>query len=173
MGYVNEVLIVGRLGSNPELDYTKAGMAIARLSVATHQKYKKGNQTITETEWHRVVCFGRRAEVIASALKKGSEVYVKGVKRTSVFLDKNGQQRQRVEIIVLDIKWPGSEKFDMTAPQMPREEKPAPSPTQRAKAATEKTQLSEMAAEDSLDDDDIEKELDDLRRSGSQQGAQQ
>src|SRR5688500_8956295 len=99
MGYVNEVLIVGRLGANPELAYSKGGMAVCRMSAATHQKYNKGQQTITETEWHRVVVFGRRAEIAAANLKKGGEVYVKGVKRTSQFLDsKTGQQRQRVEI---------------------------------------------------------------------------
>lgn len=175
MGYVNEVLIVGRLGANPELAYTKAGMAVARMSVATHQKFKKGNATITETEWHRVVVFGRRAELVAESLKKSGEVYVKGVKRTSQFQDANGQQRQRVEIIVLDIRWPGSEKIDMTAPQMAKQEKTSqPSTTQRVKAATEKAQvMSDMAAEEVLDDAQIERELADLRKQSPIQGLHQ
>lgn len=162
MGYVNEVLIVGRLGANPELTYTKAGMAVCRLSVATHQKYKKGTQTITETEWHRVVLFGRKAEIAAENLKKGGELYVKGVKRTSVFMDQNTkQQRQKVEIITVDMKWPGSEKIDMTAPQINK-----PQNQQKTAAVETKGNLpvSGLDTPTSMDDASIEAELNELRK---------
>lgn len=168
MGYVNEVLIVGRLGANPELDYTKAGMAVCRMSVATHQKFRKGTQTITETEWHRIVLFGRRAEIAAQNLKKGGEVYVKGVKRTSQFLDsKTGQQRQRVEIITLDIRWPGSEKMDMTGPQVQQPEQAPLTPGMQSAKAPLPQRGAPLPNPSGFSDADIERELLDLRRQAS------
>lgn len=181
MGYVNESLVVGRLGADPELTYTKLGMAVCRMSIATHQKYMKGTQSITETEWHKAVVFGRRAEVAKEELSKGDTVYVKGVKRTAVFKDKSGQQRQKVEIIALDIKWEGSEEFDFTAPQEggknltqqnqanQRMSSNKQSPGSQAGAggtkATKPKSLAEEAGKSGYSDDQIEKELADLRHS--------
>jgi single-strand DNA-binding protein len=180
MGYVNEALVVGRLGAAPELDYTKNGMAVCRMSVATHQKYKKGEQTITETEWHKAVVFGRRAEIAAEALKKGSEVFVKGVKRTSVYKNKSGQQKQKVELIALDIKWPGSEKFDFTAPQtggkleekihqqlQPPSSRAGSTAIPKGASSSSPKPIAQFAMEATLSEDQIENELAELRKQNN------
>ncbi len=99
---VNKVIIVGTLGQDPETKYTASGSAIVRVSVATNESWKDKNtgENVEKTEWHRVVLFGKLAEVAAQYLKKGSQVYFEGKLRTNKWQDQNGQDRYTTEIII-------------------------------------------------------------------------
>lgn len=98
MSSVNKVIIVGRLGRDPELRYTQGGQAVASLNVATSSKYtNKNNETVEETEWHRVTVWGKTAEHCNNYLSKGSQVYVEGKLKTSSY-DKDGVKHYKTEI---------------------------------------------------------------------------
>lgn len=97
---VNKAIVLGNLGNDPEIRYTAAGTAVATVSVATSSQWKdkEGNKQ-EDTEWHRVVFFGRLAEIVGEYLKKGSSIYVEGRLRTQKWQDKMGQDRYTTEII--------------------------------------------------------------------------
>ncbi|BEV71614.1 MULTISPECIES: single-stranded DNA-binding protein [unclassified Paludibacterium] len=101
MASVNKVILVGNLGRDPEVRYMPSGDAIATLSIATTDSWmdKSSGQRQEQTEWHRVVFFGKTAEVASQYLKKGSQVYVEGSIRTRKWQDKEtGQDRYSTEI---------------------------------------------------------------------------
>lgn len=97
---VNKVTILGRVGKDPEARYTADGNAIASASVATSEKWKdKSSGEMKEaTEWHRIVAYGRTAEVIEQYVKKGDQLYVEGSLRAREWEDKEGNKRQTTEI---------------------------------------------------------------------------
>ena len=97
---VNRVILVGRLGNDPDVRYTAGGSAITTISIATSESWKDRNtgQQQERTEWHRVVFFGRLAEIAGQYLKKGSQVYVEGSLRTNKYTDKNGIERYSTDI---------------------------------------------------------------------------
>ncbi len=99
---INKVILVGNLGNDPEMRYTPDGRAIANLSIATSESWQDKNtgQMQEKTEWHRVVIFGRLAEVAGQYLKKGSQVYIEGKLQTRKWQDQNGQDRYTTEIVV-------------------------------------------------------------------------
>jgi len=96
---LNKVMIIGRLGRDPELRYTQSGAPIASLNVATDESYmdRDGNK-VDRTEWHRVSVFQRQAENCANYLTKGSLVYVEGSLQTRKWQDQQGQDRYTTEI---------------------------------------------------------------------------
>ncbi|MBS9777642.1 MAG: single-stranded DNA-binding protein [Gammaproteobacteria bacterium] len=97
---VNKAIIVGRLGSDPEVRLTQTQTTIATLSIATsYNSRSKNGERIEETEWHRVVCFGRTAELARDYLKKGQMVYVEGRIRTRKWKDQQGMERSITEIV--------------------------------------------------------------------------
>lgn len=99
---VNKVIIVGNLGADPEVRYLPTGGAVANISVATSDSWKdkESGQTQERTEWHRIVFFGRLAEIAGEYLRKGSKVYIEGSLRTSKWQDKTtGADRYSTEII--------------------------------------------------------------------------
>ena len=102
---VNEVTILGRLGGDPELKYTPNGTAVAQFSVATSEKWKdkQTQQDQEKTEWHRIVVWGKLAEICNQYLKKGKQVFLKGSLQTRSWDDKNGQKRYTTEIVVKDM----------------------------------------------------------------------
>ena len=110
-GTVNKVIILGRLGQDPEVRATSGGMQVATLNVATNelgQKDQGSGQRQIETEWHRCVLFGKTAENAAAYLKKGSQVYLEGRLRTRKWQDKNtGQDRYSTEILCNDMQFIG------------------------------------------------------------------
>ena len=99
MASVNRVIIVGRLGRDPELRYTQSGTAVCSLSVATDESYtdRDGNK-VDRTEWHRISCFQKQAENCANFLTKGSLIYVEGSLTTRKWQDQQGQDRYTTEI---------------------------------------------------------------------------
>jgi single-strand DNA-binding protein len=100
MASVNKVILVGNLGRDPEVRYMPSGDPVATLSVATTDSWtdRSSGQRQESTEWHRVVFFGKTAEVAAQYLKKGSSVYVEGSIRTRKWTDQSGQEKYSTEI---------------------------------------------------------------------------
>ena len=112
---VNKAIIVGNLGRDPEVRYTANGNAIANITVATTESWKdkQSGERQEKTEWHRVVFFGRLAEIAEEYLKKGSQVYIEGSIRTQKWQDKeSGQDRYTTEIVARDMQMLGSRGGD-------------------------------------------------------------
>lgn len=99
---VNKVILVGHLGQNPEVRYIPNGSAVANLNLATSETWrdKTTGEMKEKTEWHRVVLFGKLAEVAGEYLRKGSQVYIEGQLRTRKWQDQAGQERYSTEVIV-------------------------------------------------------------------------
>tara|TARA_B100001029_G_scaffold53957_1_gene43324 strand:- start:57 stop:494 length:438 start_codon:yes stop_codon:yes gene_type:complete len=98
---VNKVILVGNLGQKPEIRYTQTNTAVATLSIATSESWKdkdSGEQR-EKTEWHRVVFFGKLAEIAEQYLDKGSQLYVEGKLQTRKWQDKDGNDRYTTEIL--------------------------------------------------------------------------
>jgi single-strand DNA-binding protein len=99
MGSLNKVMLIGRLGADPEVRYTQNNTAVATLSLATSERYKDSNGEWQETtEWHRVVAWGRLAEICQQYTHKGSQIYVEGSLQTRSWEDREGQKRYTTEI---------------------------------------------------------------------------
>ena len=97
---VNKVILVGRLGADPESRATPGGLQVSNLRVATnHVAYDRDGNKNESTEWHRVVFFGRQAEVCEQYLRKGSQVYVEGRLRTNKYTDRDGIERYATEVV--------------------------------------------------------------------------
>lgn len=110
MASVNKVILIGRLGKDPELNRTPAGVAVANFSIATSEKFKdKNDQPQESTEWHSIVCWNRQAEIAHQYLKKGSEVYLEGKLTTRSWDDQNGQKRYKTEVKVIIMQFTGSQ----------------------------------------------------------------
>ena len=101
---LNKVLLIGRLGQDPELKYTQSGIAVTKFSVATSQQWKdQDGNTQDKTEWHNVVAWRRLAEICAEYLKKGSKVYLEGGLSTSSWEDENKKKHYRTEVVLNDM----------------------------------------------------------------------
>lgn len=102
---INKVIILGTLGQDPEVKYMPSGGAVCNLSLATSEQWndKSTGEKKEQTEWHRVVIFGKLAEVAAEYLRKGSQVYIEGQLRTSKWTDSNGVDRYTTEIVIPQI----------------------------------------------------------------------
>ena len=104
MSSLNKAMIIGRLGQDPEVRYTQSNTAVANLSVATSERYKDSTGEWKEnTEWHRVVAWGRLAEICQEYLTKGSQVYIEGPIQTRQWEDREGQTRYTTEIKALTL----------------------------------------------------------------------
>ncbi len=101
---VNKVILVGRLGADPEIRYTLEGKPVATMRIATNEVINRGGNRETLTEWHRVVAFGRLAEICGEYLKVGTQVYLEGRLRTRKFEDKEGRERYVTEVVALNLK---------------------------------------------------------------------
>lgn len=100
MAGVNKAILVGRLGKDPEIKYTPSGTAIANFTMATSENYKdKDGQKQERTEWHRIVAFGKLAEICGEYLAKGKQVYIEGRIQTRSWDDKDGNKKYMTEIV--------------------------------------------------------------------------
>lgn len=99
---VNKVILLGHLGSDPEVRYFPEGGAVANITIATSESWKDKatNQKREKTEWHRVAIYGKLAEVAAEYLRKGSQVYIEGQLVTSKWQDQSGQDRYTTQVEV-------------------------------------------------------------------------
>ena len=102
---INKVILVGNLGQDPEVRYMPSGGAVANMTLATSESWrdKQTGEMKEQTEWHRVVMFGKLAEVAGEYLRKGSQVYIEGQLRTRKWTDQSGQERYTTEINVPQI----------------------------------------------------------------------
>jgi single-strand DNA-binding protein len=99
MASVNKVILIGNLGRDPEVKYTQNGTAVANLSVATNEVWTdKAGQKQERTEWHRVVVWGKQAQVLGEHLSKGKQVYVEGSLQTRSWDDRDGNKRYTTEV---------------------------------------------------------------------------
>ncbi len=106
---LNRVMLLGNLGTDPELRMTSGGQAVLKLRLATSETYMDKNRARQErTEWHNVVIWGKRAEALAKILTKGSRIFVEGGLRTSSYDDRDGNKKYRTEIVCSNILLQGS-----------------------------------------------------------------
>lgn len=158
---VNKVIIVGTLGNDPEVKYSASGSAIANLSVATSDQWKdkQTGEKKEQTEWHRVVIFGKLAEVAGEYLRKGSQVYIEGQLRTRKWTDSNGVDKYTTEIVIPQMggvmQMLGGKRED--SGQQPRQQSgQQPQQPQRQQQQPPKQQSPQGGNEPPMDfDDDI------------------
>lgn len=125
---VNKVILIGNLGSDPEVRYTPNGNAVANATLATSMTWrdKQSGELQERTEWHRIVFFNRLAEIVGEYLHKGSKVYIEGSLRTRKWQDKSGIDRYTTEVIanemhMLDSRQAGANLQDGTTGKQPIE----------------------------------------------------
>ena len=123
-GGVNKAIIVGNLGADPELRYTPSGQAVATLRIATGETWNdKDGQKQERTEWHRVIVWGKQAELASQYLSKGRQVYIEGRLQTREWQDRDNNKRYTTEIVALQLVFLGgrgeqrSETREPGAPQ--------------------------------------------------------
>lgn len=108
---VNKVILVGRLGQNPEVRYTPSGSAVANFSVATNEAWTdKSGQKQERTEWHRIVVWGKLAELCSQYLAKGRQCYVEGRLQTREWTDKDGVKKYSTEVQAQTVQFLGGER---------------------------------------------------------------
>ena len=103
---VNKAILIGNLGQDPEVRYTPSGSSVCNLTLATTEtwKDKENGERHERTEWHRLVFFGRLAEIVQEYLHKGSQIYVEGRIQTRKWQSQSGEERMTTEIIVSDMQ---------------------------------------------------------------------
>jgi single-strand DNA-binding protein len=122
-GTVNKVILIGRLGADPEIRYTPSGRAVTNFRIATSETWKdKDGQQQERTEWHSIVLWDKQAEISAEYLKKGSHVYIEGRLQTRTWEGQDGAQRRTTEVVaqrmqMLDKK--GAVKDEHVVPEEP------------------------------------------------------
>lgn len=111
---VNKVIIVGRLGADPEVKAIGSGSTVARLNIATSESWVKDGQKQEKTEWHRVTVWGKLAEICGKHLSKGRQVYVEGKLQTRQWEDQQGAKRYSTEIVASTVQFLGSASGERT-----------------------------------------------------------
>lgn len=143
---INKVILIGNVGNDPEIRNNQQGDPIANLSIATSETWKDKNtgQQKEKTEWHKVVIFGKLAEIVQSYVKKGSKIYIEGKLKTRKWQDKEGNDRYSTEIVL--------EGYDGVLQMLDGKPDSAPAPTQQV--APKQAPATSMApATDDFDDD--------------------
>lgn len=101
---LNKVILIGRLGQDPELSYTQSGIAKTKFSIATSMSWKDNTGNLQErTEWHNIIVWRKLAEITAEYLKKGSKIYCEGSLQTTSWEDENKKKHYRTEIVMNDL----------------------------------------------------------------------
>jgi len=116
---VNKAILIGRLGKDPEVRYTPDGTMVTNFNLATDEQWKdKSGEKVQKTEWHRIVTFGKLAEICGNYLVKGKLIFIEGRIQTRAWDDKDGVKRYTTEIVANDMKMldsKGQGKTDDTA----------------------------------------------------------
>jgi single-strand DNA-binding protein len=108
MASVNKVILVGNLGRDPEVRYTPQGTAVANFTMATTDRWTDpSGEKKEKTEWHRIVTWGKQAEIVGEYLKKGRQVYVEGSLQTREWTDRDGNKRYTTEVKALRVQMLG------------------------------------------------------------------
>jgi len=110
MGSVNRAIVVGNLGKDPEVRYTQGGQPVANFTVATNEKWtdKTSGQLQERTEWHRIVVWGKLAEICGEYLKKGRQAFIEGRLQTREWTDKEGKKQYSTEIVANNVQFIGA-----------------------------------------------------------------
>jgi single-strand DNA-binding protein len=134
-GSVNKVILIGRLGRDPELKYTPSGAPVAKFSLATDENFKdRTGEQQKRTEWHNIVAWNKLAEICGEYLTKGKQVYIEGSIRSRQWQDQSGNKRTSYEIIANQMTMLGSKGdsermpsggMDRAAPERPAQDRPA------------------------------------------------
>lgn len=145
---INKVILVGNLGADPEKRETPNGVSVTNLRVATSEQWtdKNSGEKRENTEWHRVVLFGRVAEVAAQYLSKGSQVYLEGKIQTRKWQDQEGNDRYSTEIVANDLQLLGGRSESAGGGQNAGRQSGAPAPQNKPETAP---------AGPGFDDDDV------------------
>ncbi len=145
---VNKVILVGNLGADPETRYTAGGSAVTNVSLATTDSWKdkQSGEQQERTEWHRIVFWGRLAEIAAEYLRKGSQIYVEGRIQTRKWQGKDGQDRWTTEIVGNEMQMLGSRGGGQSPP-------PDYDGGQSEGTAAESSSPKKAAAGEDFDDD--------------------
>lgn len=108
MSGVNKVILIGRLGKDPEVKAIANGQNVARLTVATSETWVKDGQRQEKTEWHNITVWGKLAEICGKHLSKGRQVYIEGKLQTRSWEDQNGQKRYATDIVANTVQFLGA-----------------------------------------------------------------
>jgi single-strand DNA-binding protein len=132
MASVNKAILVGNLGRDPDIRLTSAGQTVANFSIATNERWTAQNgERVERTEWHRVVAWGRLAEICAEYLCRGRQIYVEGRLQTREWEDRDGILRYTTEVVAQDIQFlgrPGGHQQASDEPTPGPESEPEPQP---------------------------------------------
>src|SRR5437867_682331 len=134
MASVNKVILIGNLGRDPEVRYTQGGTAVANFTLATNEVWTdKGGERQERTEWHRIVVWGKQAEIVREHLTKGKQVYIEGSIQTRQWDDREGNKRQTTEIkalrvVMLGRPEPGEARMAAAAAPDAAGDEPGPPP---------------------------------------------
>jgi len=104
---VNKVILVGRLGTDPELRTTKGGTSVVNCRLATNERRKSGDEWVDHTEWHTITVWGKQAENLAKYCSKGKQLYIEGRIQTREFQDKAGVDRKATEVVADQVRFLG------------------------------------------------------------------
>ena len=129
---INKVILIGNLGRDPEVHTASSGNNVTQLSLATSRRVKNPDGSFgDETEWHRIVCFAKMAEVARDYLSKGRQIYVEGRLHTRKYTDKQNIERWVTEIVCEKIQMLGrrDDGAQAATPTAPQQSTPAPTPT--------------------------------------------
>ena len=124
---VNKVILVGNLGRDPEVRYSPNGQAVANVTIATSESWKDKNtgEKQERTEWHRIVFWGKLAEIAGEYLKKGSQIYVEGRMQTRKWTDKEGHEKYTTEVVANEMQMLGSRQGQGAPPSEFNQDEPA------------------------------------------------
>jgi len=121
-GSVNKVMLIGRLGADPEVRYTNTGGAVANFNMATNESWlDKAGQKQERTEWHRIVVWGKLGELCGQYLSKGRQAFVEGRLQTREWQDKEGGKRYTTEVVAQNIQFLGGPGAERGAAAQPNE----------------------------------------------------
>ena len=146
---VNKVTLIGNLGNDPEVRYSGNGNAVANVSLATAESWrdKDSGEQQERTEWHRVVFFGRLAEIVSEYLHKGSQVYVEGRLQTNKWQDKEGNDRYTTQIVANEMQMLGGRGGTSA------NKEPAPESDDTVDSSPKKSQPIAKSPADDFDED--------------------
>ena len=152
-GSVNKVILIGRLGRDPELKYTPSGAAMAKFSLATDENFKdKTGEKQNRTEWHNIVAWNKLADICGEYLTKGKLVYIEGSIRSRQWQDQSGNKRTAYDIIANQMQMLGS-KSD--SDRMPGGSSDRPAPAERPAPPVPPTAEPISPPEPEISDEDI------------------
>lgn len=153
---VNKVMLVGRLGQDPDVRYMPNETAVCNFSLATSRRYKnKDGERVENTEWHRVVMFGKLAEIAKEYVKKGSQIYIEGRLQTRKWQTKEGQDRYTTEIVAENMTMLGGRSDATGGSNQSSNDSEFSQEKKQSKEAMPESAAPSKNSFDALGDDDI------------------